>query len=76
MYSTGTILFWVSDRIDQERRSLLVEPKGNMYQKRAADICNNKEFTTATLHFKFHFIMDVPNIQGVPTTSLKEVPVY
>lgn len=27
MYSTGTILFWVSDRIDQERRTLLVEPK-------------------------------------------------
>jgi hypothetical protein len=28
-----------------------------MYQKRAADICNNKEFTTATLHFKSHFVI-------------------
>jgi len=47
-----------------------------MYQKGAADICNKKEFATATLNFKSHFVVDVQNIQGVPTTSLREAPMY
>jgi hypothetical protein len=47
-----------------------------MYQKSAADICNNKEFATATLNFKSHFVVDVRNIQGIPTTSLQEAPMY
>jgi len=62
--------------LDQERRTLLVDPKGSMYQKGAADICNKKEFATATLNFKSHFVVDVQNIQGVPTTSLREAPMY
>jgi hypothetical protein len=53
-----------------------VDPKGSMYQKTAADICNNKEFAIATLNFKFHFVVDVRNIQRVPTTSLQEAPIY
>jgi hypothetical protein len=76
MYLTGKILFWVSEQLDQERRTLLVEPKGNVYEKSAADICNNKEYATAMLNFKHHFVVDVPNIHGVPTTSLQEAPTY
>jgi len=62
--------------LDQEHRTSLVDPKKSMYQKSAADICNNKEFATATLNFKSHFVVDVRNIQGVPTTSLQEAPMY
>jgi len=52
-------LFWVSERLDQECRTLLVEPKGKMYQKSAADIRKKKESATAIQNFKSHFVNDV-----------------
>lgn len=53
-----------------------MDPMGRMYQKSEADICNNKEFATATLNFKSHFVVDIRNIQAVPPTSLQEAPTY
>jgi hypothetical protein len=53
-----------------------VEPKGSIYYKCTAAICSNKEFATDTLNFKLDFVVDVPNNQGVPATSLKEAPMY
>jgi hypothetical protein len=70
MHTAGEILFWVSEKLDQELRTCLVEPQESTYQKCEAAIYHSY------IKFKFDFVVNISNTQGVSTTSLRQASMY